>query len=801
MRDTTRLMGWACLLAWVVLAASGTAGGAVWIVDDDGGEGVDFTDIQEAINYASNGDTVLVKPGWYEQENINFLGKAITVRSEDPNQINPQEDPRHFYLMGFRSEPYRLALQNVDTSRFAYVVGAQPWDNINPNFVFENGEDRDSVLEGFIIAYGDGRQVPIGDPYAYSRYGGGIYIENSSPTIRRNIILISRFWASRGGSARGGGIYSRGGSPLLEENMVAACLVGTAGQNESDNDGRGGGIYLEGGFAQLINNVVTDNTAASGLYGGGVYITDGMAWLEGNIIYNNGSFVKGGGIYLAEGALAYIGNNVIAHSMPEYDWGRLGSGGQGVYCAKGSGAIIKNNVISFNEMEGIYVEAGATVDITNNIISDNQGYGIVCEEGTYYRRSYDARSGQRALYVAYQNRSSQAKRRAYEPLGFTVTRGDDFLASFYVKVVQSGNYDYDAIVNTETKGDIGFVGLYDSSVANDIKPFVGLNLGAVYWAYPSAPALSLRALMGSYEYSNASPEECVVEVDKFYKVQLAYTASDSTFRLTVTDAEDPNTVVCTDSTTVTAAVSFRLDAFGISDTDADDGRAMTVVVDDVHVASGQQVYEQGFEEGGDSWSLTNKPWDQGDVADVRRFWYNAVCDNGGGAMNYKGISGGYGCISPDNPPSGNGILFADPGHWESDHWVLGDYHLRSTQGRWDPRGNDGAGQWVVDEQHSRGIDAGNPSDHEIDASGQPSRINMGAYGGTTQASLGSARETCVADFDNDGIVNWPDFEIFMAWWLETGDALPVDLDHDGRVDWSDFAIFAGYWLWEAPWHE
>ena len=39
--------------------------------------------IQAAIGVASNGDVVIVAQGEYF-ENINFLGKAITVRSTDP---------------------------------------------------------------------------------------------------------------------------------------------------------------------------------------------------------------------------------------------------------------------------------------------------------------------------------------------------------------------------------------------------------------------------------------------------------------------------------------------------------------------------------------------------------------------------------------------------------------------------------------------------------------------------------------------------------------------------------------------
>ena len=45
-----------------------------------GPSGYPYTSIQAAITAATNGDTVLVHDGTYV-ENINFSGKAITVRS------------------------------------------------------------------------------------------------------------------------------------------------------------------------------------------------------------------------------------------------------------------------------------------------------------------------------------------------------------------------------------------------------------------------------------------------------------------------------------------------------------------------------------------------------------------------------------------------------------------------------------------------------------------------------------------------------------------------------------------------
>ncbi len=49
-------LGWACPVA---------AQGVVWVVDDDGGPGVDFTDIGAAVTAAADLDTILVKSGSY----------------------------------------------------------------------------------------------------------------------------------------------------------------------------------------------------------------------------------------------------------------------------------------------------------------------------------------------------------------------------------------------------------------------------------------------------------------------------------------------------------------------------------------------------------------------------------------------------------------------------------------------------------------------------------------------------------------------------------------------------------------
>jgi hypothetical protein len=64
-------------------------------------------------------------------------------------------------------------------------------------------------------------------------------------------------------------------------------------------------------------------------------------------------------------------------------------------------------------------------------------------------------------------------------------------------------------------------------------------------------------------------------------------------------------------------------------------------------------------------------------------------------------------------------------------WVMGNYHLQSQTGRWDPK----TGSWRQDERTSPCIDAGDP-DTPVAQEPFPNGgiISLGAYGGTTQAS-------------------------------------------------------------------
>ncbi|MBP7053596.1 MAG: right-handed parallel beta-helix repeat-containing protein [Phycisphaerae bacterium] len=94
----------------------------------------------------------------------------------------------------------------------------------------------------------------------------------------------------------------------------------------------------------------------------------------------------------------------------------------------------------------------------------------------------------------------------------------------------------------------------------------------------------------------------------------------------------------------------------------------------------------------------------------------------------------------------------------------GDYHLLSEKGRYVST----YGLWAFDDRTSPCVDAGDP-EADVAAERLPNggRINMGAFGGTPEASMSE----------------WP---------------LAGDINHDGSIDFRDLAILAEQWLGDVP---
>jgi hypothetical protein len=193
----------------------------------------DFATIQLAIDGTMDGDTVMVAPGSYIENRIDFSGKAITVMGSDP------DDP--------------LVVENT------VVDGDTAW---GPIFYFRSGEDSTSVLTGLKIVGAAGTE------------GGGVQCYLSSPIITKNIISMNL------ASESGGGIHCEYASPMISHNLITSNYSGT-----------GGGIFCSGSsYPIIVNNTIGGNVANQG---GGIYCSNGTSVLVYNTILWGNSASEG----------------------------------------------------------------------------------------------------------------------------------------------------------------------------------------------------------------------------------------------------------------------------------------------------------------------------------------------------------------------------------------------------------------------------------------------------------------------------------------------------------------------------
>ena len=266
--------------------------------------------IQAGINAAQAGDTVLVAPGTYT-ENINFMGKAITVTSSggpkatiiDGNAAAPVA--AFTTSEGPNSVLSRFTLRNgLGTFQFGYNGGGVSISYASP------------TIEHNVIT----NNVSLGD-------GGGIGVYFGSPVLTNNEITKNK--TSVGGGIAIGGLSTPGA--IVTRNVIEANVV-----NEF-----GGGISLDAvGYALIENNTIALNSA-SGSQGGGIWIVnEADEVIVQNLIFSN-SANSGSQIYssVPQSSTGFrLVNNTIVSTVPAADTAVMADGFN-------ANAIIVNNII------------------------------------------------------------------------------------------------------------------------------------------------------------------------------------------------------------------------------------------------------------------------------------------------------------------------------------------------------------------------------------------------------------------------------------------------------------------------
>ncbi|MDP8288250.1 MAG: hypothetical protein RAP03_16375, partial [Candidatus Electryonea clarkiae] len=324
----------------------------------------DYNSIQIAINAATLGDTVLIAPGFYEEQlviedaGITLASRYIlnensriterTVLSGD-NQFRPLTIEQ-----GVLGEVHIIGLKFTDGMAFwardgsggaISAVGAEIW--LTDCIIQDNSAE----------------------------YVGGVDLDSCSGYISNN-----RF-ESNSGTLGGGALLCSNGFYIVESNVFR--------NNFSDSVG-GGIIITNGSTGRLTENIFDGNYAVS--VGGAARINNcdsGVIVVQGNIFRNNTSALQGGAFYASTLDTLIVKNNVFRDNTVVTD-DFIGFGGALDLIDPINVAVIDSNNFYSNYADNaggaVWIRPSST--IRNNVFSNNQApktsavVSFLSDEGT-----------------------------------------------------------------------------------------------------------------------------------------------------------------------------------------------------------------------------------------------------------------------------------------------------------------------------------------------------------------------------------------------------------------------------------
>ena len=283
-----------------VTAAVAFGGPATWLIDDDGGPGVAFTDLPAAVAAASDGDVLLVRPGTYS--GFTTGGKSLRILATD--LLSPP-------AVGASSFP-------GPSTADAFVQGL--------NFLSGPGQAAGLVSGGGRTTFAD-----------CSFFGGvgatGLRVDGGAATLER-CLMIGGPSAVAGGT----GAHCIGGGTIAFD---LSTILGGFGLSSAFTVGVGGhALFVDGGTASgtrssLFGGGVPIVFGSSATAGDGLRVQSGFARLAGesfDVVAGGGAFgIVGAGVATTPGA----GVRTSAGGSAEIHGALFVLGGEGVIAGAG----------------------------------------------------------------------------------------------------------------------------------------------------------------------------------------------------------------------------------------------------------------------------------------------------------------------------------------------------------------------------------------------------------------------------------------------------------------------------------
>ncbi len=331
---------------------------------------VDYATIQEGLNVAVEGDSVLVASGtyerivWPETSSIKLIGNGAENCIIDAN--NSLNSAICITILSGIIDTTTVITGFTITNGLGYAGGGIYCLSSSPKL--EN-----LIINDNLASYGGGIYCGLdSDPSLSNVYitnnsamnfGGGICCEsNSSPNIK-NVIIIDN-----DASGSGGGIYCwNDSSPSLENVTIVNNSV-------SGEYGGGSGITCTNNSdLSLVNVIISENSSTGDeSFAGGINCASSNIDLQNVIISNNSASNKGGGIHFRN-SISNLKNVTICENS-------AGSEGGGIYCQFGSSVNLVNCILWNDTPQEIYVSSDTVSVAYSNIQGGWAGIGNIDDD-------------------------------------------------------------------------------------------------------------------------------------------------------------------------------------------------------------------------------------------------------------------------------------------------------------------------------------------------------------------------------------------------------------------------------------
>ena len=279
--------------------------------------------ITSAINSAIDGDTIFVAPGTY-YETINMRGKAITIESTH--------------------------------GQGATVINAQGFSTCA---MFTMGETTKTVLRGFTLTGG------IGALHEDGRFGGGIFLHGSSPTIDSCAILNNH-------AEWGGGLHNLQSSP----HIINCTFEGNVAVYN------GGGMRSHDWSEPTIENCTFTNNFAQ--FGGAMdYAADSVPSIINCQLVSNGAYFQAGAIYVGcDCSSPNVSSTTMCWNVPQHIVGGWNDNGNNNVCEVCNADVSRDgevNVTDLLEIISAWGPGACVQDITGEVGVNLQDLLIVID--------------------------------------------------------------------------------------------------------------------------------------------------------------------------------------------------------------------------------------------------------------------------------------------------------------------------------------------------------------------------------------------------------------------------------------